>query len=175
MESTSSIRKTLTSYAEIRAGQGKFALRRFEVPVGHAISLPLPTLRWNEPAFAFSASPARHLPGKPPLQFAPDRHWAIAAHGGALIVYALARAVPLGPAAMPGPVEVAPVAASVAETEKRLSEWDVLMTKATVEFFEGRQPSERDAVKDAFRGLVAEPLWPFYRELTPDFWQALAL
>src|SRR5215470_12331995 len=79
----------LLSFSQIRERQKTHPLRQSEVPVEHAVSLPLPTKRWGEPAYAFFASPAFRIPGKPVEQGPPDRWWAVKAHGGAIMIYAL--------------------------------------------------------------------------------------
>ena len=53
---------TLLSYQEFRKRQATHMLRQTEIPVEHAISLPLPTLRWNRPAYIAFASPAIRRP-----------------------------------------------------------------------------------------------------------------
>ena len=53
------------NYGEIRQRQRTHVLRQTEVPVDHAVSLPLPTLRWGRPAYACFASPAIRRPGQP--------------------------------------------------------------------------------------------------------------
>ena len=74
--------KILLTYSEARKRQRNHCLRQSEIPVEHAISLPLPTKRWGKPSYAYFASPSLRSPGHPVEQGAPDRWWVTDAHGG---------------------------------------------------------------------------------------------
>ena len=59
------------------------------VPIEHAVSLPMPTMRWSSPVFAVFAGPALRRPGRPLELHPPDRWWAVDAESGDLVAYAL--------------------------------------------------------------------------------------
>src|SRR5437764_15393128 len=85
------------SYSDIRQKQRNSSLRQAEIPVEHAVSLPIPTLRFGSPVYAGFASPALRQPEQPMRQGAPDRWWAVDARSGHLALYALATVVPIAP------------------------------------------------------------------------------
>src|SRR5437870_13877920 len=82
---------TYLSYKDMRKRQRTDMLRQSEIPVEHAVSLPMPTKRWLGPTYASFARPALRRPGQPMEQGAPDRWGVVDAHGGRLIIYALWR------------------------------------------------------------------------------------
>src|SRR5947209_18594491 len=86
--------KLYLSYKEMRKNQRIHMLRQAEIPVEHAISLPLPTQRLPDPGYVFFASPAIRRPKEPMEQGAPDRWWVVDAHNGQLLIYALWEVMP---------------------------------------------------------------------------------
>ncbi len=175
MTSIDTVTAKLLSFATVRERIKTSALRRSEIPTEHLLSLPLPTLRWGRPAFAFYASPARRTPGKPTVQAPPDRYWAIAAHGGHLVFYALTSAVRLEAETDAWhPVELPPPAIPVAAMPDEVAVFDDVMTVASEDFFQGRPATAKPALTDAWARLVPKPVLPFYRALAPDFWLWLA-
>src|SRR5260370_32366411 len=85
---------TYLPYEQIRAYATGHPVRHAEVPVEHALSLPLPTLRWSVAGYATFAGPAVRAPGRPMQLGAPDRWWVVGAQRRELAVYALTSSLP---------------------------------------------------------------------------------
>lgn len=79
----------LLPYTKVRKKAKHSDMQMSTLPVGHAISLPMPTLRWDTPAFAVFSGPALHQPGSFPHYGVPDRWWALNAHSARLLAYNL--------------------------------------------------------------------------------------
>jgi len=167
---TINIQKVLP-YAELRARQRTHPVRQTEVPVEHAVSLPLPTRRWGQPGYAFFAAPASRAPDRPPVQAAPDRWWVVDAQAGNLIVYALCSALPLVTDVRWTESPLPPVTSSLDELRKALHDIETRMDVIGPQFFSSG-PSDaggRRTLADALRAYLPQPLQPQYRALTPDF------
>jgi hypothetical protein len=163
--------KQLLSYSEARSRQRTHPLRQTEIPVEHAVSLPLPTRRWVGPGYAFFAAPSTRVPERPPVQGAPDRWWVVDAHGGRLILYALCAAVPFAPGTTWGDSDLPPVTRSLDELRGALQQIGVWMDAAAPEFFAGRpgDPALRLTLAEALKAHLPPPLQPQYRALAADF------
>jgi hypothetical protein len=163
--------KQLLTYSEVRNRQRTHPVRQSEVPVEHAVSLPVPSKRWLGPAYAFFAAPAARAPDRPQEQGPPDRWWVVDAHGGRLIVYALCAAVPFAPEAAFQAVTLPPVTRTLDELRAALKAIDALMDAAVPAFFAGQpgDPAARKALADALQAHLPQPLQPQYRALAPDF------
>jgi hypothetical protein len=161
----------LLRYAEVRRRQRTHPLRQTEVPVEHAVSLPLPTRRWIGPGFAFFAAPASRAPDQPTVQGAPDRWWVVDAQGGALIVYALYAAIPFAPGVSWAECALPSVTHSLDDQRKALQNIEARMDAVAPDFFAGRSSdlTLRRALADALRAHLPTPLQPQYRALAPDF------
>jgi hypothetical protein len=165
----------LLSYGEVRSRQRTHALRQTEVPVEHAVSLPLPTRRWAGPGFAFFAAPALRAPDRPPVHGAPDRWWVVDARGGGLLVYALFAAVPFASSVAWGESELPPEARSLGELRQSLQQIEMQMDAVATDFFAGRpgDPAARRALAEALKVYLPALLQPQYRALAPDFFSWL--
>jgi hypothetical protein len=159
------------SYAQIQADAVNHPIRRAEVPVEHAISLPLPTLRWTLPGYACFAGPARRVPGQPLRLRAPDRWWVLDARRHALLGYALTTAVPFAADLSPGEVEVTSTGRDVAARREDLKALGELVDVAARRFFAG-ETGDPVLRSDLIETLTTDHLReaePWYRALTPDF------
>lgn len=170
MEPPSSDRLT---YAEALAWSRDHALRLSEVPVEHAISLPLPTRRYGTPGFTQFAAPARRSPGQPTLQSPPDRWWIFAAEGGRLMAYALTAVFPVPGQDGFADVEANPPSPSVAALRAALDAFAADMEPAVVDFFDGRPAADADRLLHGLATLVPPAVAPQYEALAPDFFQWL--
>ena len=158
-------------YSEVRSRQRTHPVRQAEVPVEHAVSLPLPTRRWAGAGFAYFAAPALRPPEGPTVQGAPDRWWVVDAHSGRLHVYALCAAVPFVERATWGELILPPTTRTLEELRQALQQIDAGMDAITLDFFEDR-PGERavrHALAESLRVHLPPPLQPQYRALAPDF------
>ena len=167
----SAAKEKLLSFSEARERQRSHPLRTYEIPVEHAVSLPLPTRRWGTPAYASFASPALRRPGQPVEQGAPDRWWAVGAHGGRLIIYALWKAAQYADGVNWTTVALPQVTATIAELKEALSRIEELMDALVQAFFagEGGDVQGRKALSDALEAYLPEPIKLQYRALAPDF------
>jgi hypothetical protein len=171
----STIQKHLMSYAELRELQKSHVLIHSEVPTEHAISLPLPTIRWGEPSYAYFAAPALRRPQEPMRQGAPDRWWVLAAHGGRLMVYALTKSIPF-PSNDAFEAQTLPrVAISRDELRQSLKTMEGLLETLTPRFFAGEAGDaiERRNLGAMLAEHLPKPLQPQYRALVPDFFDWL--
>src|SRR5262249_49277433 len=90
-----SAREHRLDWVGVRTFMRDHYLRRSEIPMEHLVSLPMPTLRYGEPAFALHAcATVREASGTQSCR-PPDRHWAIAAHTKTLLFYARTSILPL--------------------------------------------------------------------------------
>jgi hypothetical protein len=165
------VQKHLISYSELRERQKSNVMLRSEVPIEHAVSLPLPTLRWEEPAYAYFAAPALRTPDAPMQQSAPDRWWVLAAHGGRLLIYALAKALAFPSDQMFEPVTLPRLSMSRDELRQSLKTMEELLDALAPQFFAGEAGDQvlRKNLAAMLAEMLPQPLQPQYRALTPDF------
>ncbi|WP_327046604.1 hypothetical protein OG320_01495 [Microbispora sp. NBC_01189] len=161
----------LLPYEQIRKEFTGHPLRQSEVPVEHAVSLPLPTLRWSAPAYAVFAGAARRAPGSPPELSTPDRWWALAASGRHVLAYNLVSAVPFTDDLPPGPVSPATAPRSIAQAREGLRVVGELMDEAAPLFFRGETGAGtlRSDLTEALAAEISPEVRPWYRALVPDF------
>jgi len=163
--------RRILSFTEARKLQHSSSLRQSEIPIEHAISLPMPTNRWGEPGYALFASPALRRPGQPVEQGGPDRWWVVSANGGNLIVYARSIAVRFSGTESWPSVTMPPVNRSIDEMRQALREIDEVMDALAPAFFAGEKGDAqlRGELASLLGSHLPEPLVPQYRELAPDF------
>jgi len=158
-------------YARIRSDQSNGPLRQSEIPIQHALSLPLPTRRFG-PGFALFASPALREPGKPTVQSPPDRWWVVDAKTGHLTLYARVASVPF--CEEPFPTLTLPIpTATVTELRESSRRLNGLMDPISVAFFAG-EPAPAEMVGD-LKGILTTmlptPLLQQHRALAQDFFR----
>jgi hypothetical protein len=165
------VQKHLMSYSELRERQKSNVLMRSEVPIEHAVSLPLPTLKWGEPAYAFFAAPALRTPDAPMQQAAPDRWWVLTAHGGRLMIYALAKSIPFPADEVFESVTLPRLSMSRDELRQSLKTMEELLDGLTPQFFAQQAGDEvmRKNLSAMLSEMLPQPLQPQYRALAPDF------
>ncbi len=164
------VKKVLT-YSEIRNVQRTHPLLKSQVPVEHAVSLPIPTKYAGRLGYAFFAASASRHPGQPMRQGAPDRWWVFDAHGSAsVIIYALCAAQPLGAETWQA-VTLPPIAGTIADLKAALADLEAKMNALTPVFFAGDAGDTRakQDLSAALKAVLPEPLQPQYRALAPDF------
>jgi len=160
---------TLLTYSNVRNRLRTHMLRQTEIPVEHAVSLPLPTTRWLGPGYAFFASPALRQPGQPVEQGAPDRWWVVDAYGGRLIAYTLWKALPYADGVQWTTVQLPPPAVSLDELRQALVNIERLMEALVPTFFAGEvgEAGARKALAEALKVHLPAPLLPQYRAWRP--------
>jgi hypothetical protein len=163
--------KHLMTYSELRERQKSNVLMRTEVPIEHAVSLPLPTLQWGEPAYAYFAAPALRSPDAPMQQSAPDRWWLLAAHGGRLLLYALAKSLAFPGGQVFEPVTLPRMSMSREELRNSLKTMEELLDALAPQFFAGEPGDQvmRRNLAAMLGEMLPQPLQPQYRALVPDF------
>lgn len=144
--------------------------RTSEVPVEHAVSLPMPTARTGAAGYAQFAAPCVRHPGQKPVQSAPDRWWVMDAASKGIRLYARTDAVPFVTTAfarqeVPSP---APDLPTLLGWQKELF---AALDAATGPFFAGTpaDPTAAAELLRLFTRMVPAPLVPLYRDLAPDF------
>lgn len=164
-------RRISLSYKEMRKNQRIHMLRQAEIPVEHAISLPLPTKRLPDPGYVFFASPAIRRPNEPMEQGAPDRWWVVDAYNGRLMIYALWKAMPFARSVswttqtLPVPIQ------TLEEQQTSLESIESLIDTLAVAFFmnEVGEHATRKALLEVLETFLPSPLFPQYRTFAPDF------
>jgi hypothetical protein len=163
-------RLSLLSYLDAVARSRTGATRQVEVPIGHAVSLPMPTRCFGIPAYAAFASPAVREPEKPVLQGPPDRWWLLDAHTGAVALFALwsiyrFAETPFATVTLPHPV------GTVAELRQELTDIQTQMDALAPRFLrsENGEPDARHLLYQALKGRIPQVLWSQYEALAPDF------
>jgi hypothetical protein len=172
---TSTTKTGWLSYADARRQFGTHPIRISEIPVEHAISLPVPTLRCGVPGYAGFAGAARRVPRAPLQLRRPDRWFVLGAQRGSLVLYALVTAVAFTEELSPEQVTLPPVTRSLAAVEEDLRMLDTLMDRAAGEFFAAR-PADKDLATDLLAVLTAyvSPLvMHWYKGLGGDFFRWL--
>jgi hypothetical protein len=167
---------TLLRYGQARAELAGHPLSVAEIPVGHEISLPVPTLRFGEPGYAWFAAPARRRPGQPLVLGAPDRWWALGAARRGLLAYGRTSAVPFSPEPLaPARAELPPIARDLEAIGEDLRLLESLGDRAVPAFFAGEpgDPALRGDLLGVLTAHVTPPLTGWYRALAPDFFSWL--
>lgn len=164
----------LVSYRQVRKEFLDHPVRHAEVPVEHAISLPVPTLRWSLPGYGGFAGPATRAPGQPLRLGTPDRWWALHAEHHRLIGYGLIAAFPFA-ALGADQVLVDRSGRSVADAHEDLRLLDELMDQVAGSFLAGSASDAalRSDLLEALTTNVTDPILPWYRAFAPDFFSWL--
>jgi len=165
----------MTPYDQLRKEIGDHPVRRAEVPTEHAISLPVPTLRWSVPVFACFAGAAARAPGRPLRLGAPDRWWALHAQTRRLVAYGLVAALPFMDTAPAGEVVVDRTGRTVAEVAEELRLLGELMDAAAPAFFAGAtvDAALRDDLREVLTSAVTPAALSWYQALAPDLFSWL--
>lgn len=158
------------SYLDVVAGSHKGAIREVEVPIGHSLSLPIPTLKFGIPAYAAFASPAVREPEQPVVQGPPDRWWLMDARNGALALFAYCNIYPFTQehftkVALPRPV------GAVAELRQNLVDIQRQIEVLAPVFFCGEEgeAEARHHLHQALKLRIPAVLWPQYQAIATDF------
>lgn len=150
-------------------------VRAAEVPVEHAVSLPIPTLRLQTPAFIHFASPAFRDPEGPVWQSPPDRWWAIDATRGRLLIYSLVKVHSFTQQSF-ARVELHSNVQTVDDLRQLHSELDAAIDSVLADFF-AAVPGDSAIlarVLELLNRAIPAELMPIYRELATDFFRWLA-
>jgi hypothetical protein len=167
---TAPVPQPLLPYADLRRGFAHPAVRDAEVPTGHSVSLPVPTLRQGVAGYAGFAGPALRRPGVPLRLGTPDRWWVVDAGRGALLSYGRTAAIPFADDLPAGPVTV-DLGRTVAEAREDLAVLTELIDTVAPRFFAGddADPAARRATADQLTAVVGAGTVAWYRALAPDF------
>lgn len=151
-------------------------LKTAELPIGHYISLPLPTQRWQSPAFARFASPARRGPAIPTDVAPPDRWWAMSARSGGLVVYALMTAIPYAENHQWHSVTLPVPTLSIDELRAQRAALHEVLDTVSGPFFasEPGNTALRRQLLTMLHESLSEPLLVWHQALVPDFFTWLA-
>jgi len=177
MTDNSPLTVALLRYSQARAELAGHPLSIAEIPVGHEISLPVPTLRFSEPGYAWFAAPARRRPGHPLVLGAPDRWWALGAARRGLLTYARTAAVPFTSEPLdPQRAELPPVTRDLEAIAEDLRLLESLGDRAVPGFFAGEpgDPALRADLLAVLTAQVTPLVTGWYQALAPDFFAWLA-
>lgn len=145
-------------------------LRRSEIPLGHIVSLPIPTMRLGAPGFAFFAAAPVREPSQAWRLSPPDRHGVVAADGAALLLYARTSAVPLATTGTVWSTVMAPASKESPQTlSARLLSLEPIMDQAAEAFFDCAPARLGPMLASELEAVVGATVFPFYEALAPDF------
>lgn len=140
-----------------------------ELPVEAIVSLPLPTLRWNQPLFASFASTISGTTQKALTQSEPSMWWLIDAHEGQLVLFTSYRFYPFASQVHWETVTIRLLPTETLEDVR--SSLVGYMDHLASPFF-ANQPGSLNMRKDLLKHLevyIHPLLLPQYRALAPDF------
>jgi hypothetical protein len=157
--------------SEIRKRTRVHPLRLADIPIESYASLPLPTLRWHNPAYALWIGPKNQGLGKPLLIGAPDRWWVLGATRGRTLIYALWSACAFGTDVPRATAAIPVVSRSDEEHRQRLAHIESQLADLADVYFSSAQGDHeaRQSFLMTFADYVPAALVPWYRALTPDF------
>lgn len=164
-------------YEEITALENSPLFRSFGFPMEYSISIPMPTLRWVSPAYAYFASPTRRVPGQLKVQSAPAFWWAIDARTALLMFYVPYQFMSFAPDQYWEPVTLHWKSQSSVEIEAGMAALPALITQAAPLFFTNQpgDPALRQKLSDTLDLIIPEGLLPEYKALVPDFFKWLGV
>lgn len=167
--------RPLLSYHQARNWQRSNPVRMAEVPVEHAVSLPIPTLRWGGPGYAQFANPASRRPERPVQLGKPDCWWVFDAGDGRLRLYARTSSIDFATGHAFASVDLPAVARTMGELRELHSDLESAMETVIDDFFAGRpgDPQSRKRTADLLTSIVPQPLVCVYTSLAPDFFSWL--
>lgn len=146
-----------------------------ELPVGHYISLPLPTKRWKQPGYAFFANPAIFLPDKSRRFSIPDRWWLMNAYTGHLVFYSLYSIMPFSNELNWQETIVPFEYMSIQDAKSKLATIELLMDTLVSAFFTSEVVSvnTRQSLLTTLLSYFPQPLANQYRAVAADFFDWL--
>lgn len=162
-------------YSKLRMHSHGGIFRQNEIPVGHIISLPLPTLRFGVPGYILFAAPALRSPGEATRQFPPDRWWVLDAGNAHVLVYAQTKSLPMSGGAIFEEIEIPPSSQTIREMKAELEQIEKLMDQVAPIFFTGKQveSSVNDQLRQHLNGALPRQIQGIYQSMAPDFYQWL--
>ena len=163
--------KNILSVEEVSISLSKNAIARTEIPNEWELSLPMPTLQFQRPAFFWFACPAERHPHRPLRLFPPDRWFALDAFTSKLL-YFNAWEPPLKNNFEKWHAIDLPISELTREETKK--EFDILingLNLLTFSYF-NNQPINISIFHLLIDYLDPQTI-PWYRNLAPDFWNWL--
>ncbi len=158
------------AFTELREKIRNHPLIQTEIPIEHALSLPLPTKRWGEPAYAVFASPACRIKGEPQKQGAPDRWFLIDPDSMKILLYARYATIPFSEIAWES-VILPQMTLGISELRDRLEKVADRLNELAPQFFEGVDGNneEKAELNRLLEVIIPQPLFAQYQALVPDF------
>lgn len=146
-----------------------------EITTSHAVSLPLPTLRWRLPAWVQWAAPAVRSPGSPVVQAPPDQWWAVDAIHGRMILFAKVEVWPIPGTQDWKPETLPTLGISLAEYKARLAGVEQRLASLAPLFLSSRPAdlADKAACLAALQLYLPVPLQHQYRAIAADFFEWL--
>lgn len=165
----------LLSYSRMLKRVRTHVLLQSEVPVCHAISLPIPTFRSGTAGYAQFASPLQQNASDAPLQGVPDRWWVLSATSARLISYSLYEVNPFAASIAFEPVAVPPPFAGLEECKQLLQSVQDFADVCVPDFFQRERGNKATRLRlgELLRQQVSRGLESQYRALAPDFFDWL--
>jgi hypothetical protein len=144
-----------------------------EVPIQSYISIPLPTKRFGQSAFASFSCPEHLVIGQKPDIAPPDRWWLFDERAEHLLCYSVTAVAPFAqPMPRPGSGD-APAKVSVAEQARSLAELEALIDEIAPAFFKGdiSPPEQRSEVSLRLSSYVGAELLPLLQSSGARFFR----
>jgi hypothetical protein len=142
-----------------------------EVPIQSYLSIPMPTKRFGQSAFASFSCPEHLVVGQKPDIAPPDRWWLFDERAKHLLCYSIIAVTPFAqPMPHPGSGD-APVAISVDEKGRLLAQVLTRIDTIAPAFFKDdtRPRGQRLELLRCLSNYVGAELLPYYQALAPDF------
>lgn len=162
-------------YSTIRELPDVRQLRAAEVPIEHAVSLALPTCRWQGPGYVQFAAPAIRSEAAGISQAKPDRWWVIDARTGQLLLYALIAVHAPDGSADWATFTLASPGRSAQDQGRLLNDIGNHLDALAEPFFTHQvgAAQERQELSRLLNAFIPEPLGPQYRCFASDFFRWL--
>lgn len=175
MENGDVVMTDLLPYFEIRKRLQVHPLILEEISTSHAVSLPLPTLRWGLPAWLQWAAPAVRRPGSPVIHSPPDQWWAVDAVHGRMILFAKVAVWPIPGTQDWEPETLPTMGISLMGYKAQLAGAEQCLASLAPVFLtrQSGEPAEKAAGLAALRVYLPVPLQRQYRAIAADFFDWL--
>lgn len=165
----------LLAFSDVRQELGAHRLRLAEIPIAHSLSLPLPTLRWGSPAYAFFATARLRRPERAQIAIPPDSWGLLDPQNGHLLLYARWATLPILSGVDATRLVPATAHGEFAALQQEEAALTSLLDRASSAYLGGQDVDRhtRHALVTRFARLADENLVPYYQALVPDFFRWL--
>jgi hypothetical protein len=162
---------TPLTYSDVLSGKRINIRQQVDLPIGHSVSLMLPTLRFGVAGYAAFASPTVRGKENAVRQSPPDRWWLLDARRGTVAVFSLCSIHHFTDARFET-VVLSRDMGTVSELRQQLEELRQQMDVLAPLFFQRQEPADPEARPRLFsllKSRIPEPLFTQHEAIAPDF------